>query len=256
MDLSLLDSILDELDSQDAFQKDSIEDAVCGVVCADPKGPYVDSLVARIQQRPEEVRSNPQVLIRAVHYNVDTKVIQALVEACPDSLSTQNDDGLCPLSWLGDMIKPTTDAFLLDQVQRRFPPGSSNRLNPLLMQDITGCTPLMRCCQTRTTYREVVKRVLAVCPEAVNITSNNGETPLVADAFKIAPRPSCCLIVSVIESHSLYWLGLYEFETMTSCFRHVVDSGLTVPLLLVNVVKMTLFTGIFIGSIASGEQWY
>jgi hypothetical protein len=56
--------------------------------------------------RREQVRSIPELLIRAMQWNIDTAIIQALVEACPDALPTQDEDGgrLSP-GWLGDLIK-------------------------------------------------------------------------------------------------------------------------------------------------------
>jgi hypothetical protein len=58
----------------------------------------VERVVARIHSHPEEVRSNPQILIRAVYWNVDTTIIQALVEACPNALSLRDEKGRFVLS--------------------------------------------------------------------------------------------------------------------------------------------------------------
>ena len=136
----------------------------------------VEAIVAFIRSHPEEVRRDPELVIRAVHWNVDTTIVRALVEACPDALLAQDENGLCPLSWIGDLTKPSTDWFLLDEVERLYPPGSERRHNPLVSQDVEGNSPLHRTCQSRRTDPALVKRMLKICPQSTQIENNRGET--------------------------------------------------------------------------------
>lgn len=137
----------------------------------------IQEVIAQIQAHPELVKSDPDMLIRAVQWNLNTEIIQALVEACPDALSCQDEKGLSPLSWLGDLILRTTDTLLLNQVEKLYPhDGSTRRGNPLLSQDIQGNSPLHRCCDSRNTYPEVVIRAIQVCPESIQVENHDGKT--------------------------------------------------------------------------------
>lgn len=83
----------------------------------------------RVQSNPEEVRQlaygRATVLHRAVYANPPTEVLLPLIDAWPEALWFQNNDGLTPLAWLGDMMKESTADLLLAEVKKRCPPGST-----------------------------------------------------------------------------------------------------------------------------------
>ena len=146
-----------------------------------------EEIVNFIQKHPEVVRSNTAILNRAVYANPSPSIIRALVDACPDALSCQDENGLTPLSYVGDLLKPATNAILLDTVEKLYSntsnadddgPSSSTRLrNPLLLQDRNGDTPLHRTCDSRNSYPRVVLRMLQICPGASLMLNHEKKSP-------------------------------------------------------------------------------
>jgi len=94
------------------------------------------------------------------------------------------------------VTRPCNSSYLLDKVEKLYPPGSCRKLNPILSQDVDGNTSLHHCCQTCSTYRQVVKHILQVCPQCIGICNTDKNAMQVAtenlrlvdDICKVKPK--------------------------------------------------------------------